>query len=331
MQRLLVPDVGIVAWMPYAMLAARRVLAAGRIDCLITTSPPASSHLVGLSLGRRRPAWVADFRDAWVHHPSHPPFETAAQRALDRWLESRVVRTADRTIAATAPIAEDLRARFGVGARHVSNGWDPERLGVTESSDDTSSGQVTLVHTGRLSGSDGRDPWPLLKGLRDIFARRPELRDRIRVVLAGVLYTHEDELIRRAGLEDVIETPGHVPPAEALALQRQADALVLLGSADVSVTTGKLYEYLGADRPILALAAYDTAAARIVQETRTGLVVPPRDAAAIASALTAVADRRLPFEPRRERVEHYFYPRPAIETAAEIEEAIAARSRKPHA
>ena len=327
LQRVLVPDVSIAAWMPVALLAARRILAGGRTDCVITTSPPASAHLVGLALGRHRPAWVADFRDAWTHQPSHPPFETVAQRALDGWLESHVVRRGDRIVAATAPIAEDQMSRFGVDARHVSNGWDPERLVVVEPGDTRKSGPVMFVHTGRLSGSDGRDPRPLLDGICSMFARRPELRNRVRIVLAGALWAHEEDLIRRSGLADLIEAPGHLPPAAALALQRQADALVLLGSADMSAATGKLYEYLGADRPILALAG-DNAAARIVRETRTGLVVPPNDRPAIVNALVAVAERRLPYEPRRDLVEEYIYPLPAIRLAAVIDEAIALRSRR---
>jgi glycosyltransferase involved in cell wall biosynthesis len=321
--RVLVPDVTVAAWIPSALLAARRVLRAGRIDCLITTSPPASAHLVGLALGRARPAWVADFRDGWTFEPDRPPFRTSAQRAVDAWLEARVVRGADRVIAATAPIAEDLARRFGVRARHVTNGWDPDRVSATASRDEGERpDRVTLVHTGRLTGPAGRDPRPLFEGLRVMLAHRPDLRDRVRLVLAGGMYADDYELIRATGIADVVDARGHVAPDEATALQRQADALVLVTSPGGSETTGKLFEYLGADRPILALAG-DNGAARIVRETRAGVVVAPDDTSALAEALLAAAERRLPYEPRREVVERYFFPAPATLVAAEIESAIA--------
>jgi glycosyltransferase involved in cell wall biosynthesis len=322
--RLFVPDVTVAAWMPSALRAARRILAARRIDCVITTSPPESVHLVGLALGRSRPAWVADFREGWTFECGRHPFGTVAQRALNDWLESQVVRRADRVMAATAPIAEDLASRFGVDARHVTNGWDPERLSIVERGRDRRSDRVTLVHTGRLSGPLGRDPRPLFDGLHSMFESRPDLRKRVRIVLAGSLYAHEDELIRRSGLADVIQTPGHLQPDEALALQRQADALVLLTSRDASEATGKLFEYLGAGRPILALAG-NNAAAKIVRETRAGVVVSPTDQAALVDALVAVAEGRLSYEPRDDLIERYFFPAPAILVAGEIEKAIARR------
>jgi glycosyltransferase involved in cell wall biosynthesis len=322
--RLLVPDVAVAAWLPSALRAARRVLEARPIDCMITTSPPESAHLVGLALGRSRPAWIADFRDGWTFERARAPFRTPAQRALDRWLESSVVRHADRVIAATAPIADDFASRYRVDARHVTSGWDPERIPAAHSNDDRGSDRVILVHTGRLSGPDGRDPRPLLAGLQATFASRPDLRERVRLVLAGGLYAHERELIQGSGLVDVIDTPGHLPPDEALTLQREADALVLLTSAHGSETTGKLFEYLGAGRPILALAG-DNGAATIVRRTGAGVVLSPMDQGALVEALVAVAEGRLSYEPRRDLVERYFFPAPAIALAAEIEQAITGR------
>ena len=93
---------------------------------MITTSAYESTHLVGLALGRGRPAWIADFRDGWTFHPWKPRFPTAVQRRLDRWLEQRVVTTADRVVVVERPVGEDFRTRLGVDAAYVPNGWDPE-------------------------------------------------------------------------------------------------------------------------------------------------------------------------------------------------------------
>jgi glycosyltransferase involved in cell wall biosynthesis len=71
--------------------------------------------------------------------------------------------------------------------------------------------------------------------------------------------------------------------------QRDSEALLLLlpdvGDRNKDVPSAKLYEYLAAGRPILALVPEDGTAASIVRETRMGIVAPPDDAAAIEAAL----------------------------------------------
>src|SRR4051794_10218192 len=104
----LVPEMNVATWLPQAALAVRRLLANGAYDCVITSSPPESSHLIGLLLGSERPAWLADFRDGWTFEPYRPPFPTDLQRRLDLSLERRVVRSAEIAVGATQPIAEDL-------------------------------------------------------------------------------------------------------------------------------------------------------------------------------------------------------------------------------
>jgi glycosyltransferase involved in cell wall biosynthesis len=108
----------------------------------------------------------------------------------------------------------------------------------------------------------------------------------------------------------------------AAALQRDADALLLLTSVGhASQATGKLFEYLTAGRPIIALARGNEAA-RIVSETSTGLTVAPNDPEAIADALLAAADGRLAAAYDPHGLDQYVYPAPAEAFAAEIERVL---------
>ena len=154
--KVLVPDAQVLSWMPAALSCIRRLAASGEIDCLVTSSPPESTHLIGLLLGRHRPPWIAELRDGWLFEPLRKPFPTAPQRALDASLERRVFTTADVVVGATLPIAEDVQSRFDAPARWVSNGWDPEDPAANAS---TAPAPVTgegirLVHTGTLVGRD---------------------------------------------------------------------------------------------------------------------------------------------------------------------------------
>ncbi len=316
----LVPDAQVLTWLPGAVLAVRRLVARKKIDCLVTSGPPDSTHLIGLLLRPHRVAWVADFRDGWRYEPLREPFPTGLQRGLDSWLERRVARMADVTVGATRPIADDLERRLRARAAYVPSGWDPDAASEPSTlARDHVAGVVTLAYTGTFSGVRGSDPEPLLRALAKVNAdgSLPPLR----LVLAGRLTAEERNLIDRSGVADAVEHLGIVDRAGALALQRSADALVLITSRDVSVATGKIFEYLGAGRPIVALAQ-NNEAARIIGETNTGVCVPPDDVDAIIAALRRVVsgDLERAYTPRN--LERYTYPGPADTMASVIEEAV---------
>jgi glycosyltransferase involved in cell wall biosynthesis len=316
--RVLVPDGYVLSWMPAAVLAARRVLEDRPIDCLITSGPPNSAHVAALLLGRSRPPWITDFRDGWLFEPLGEPWPTSGQRALDRFLERSVGRHAQAAIGATGPIADDLASRLGLEARWIPNAWDPQAE-ISAPPDISEPGVRTVVHTGTLSGPRGRDPRPFFEALR---AANTTDGQRIRLVLAGRLTADDQRLLGEANAGDSIQHLGLLDRASAFGLQRAADALLLMTGTDRSEATGKLYEYLAAGRPIIALAQ-DNEAARIVQMTGTGRTVAPNDPSAIAAALRDAAEGRLPYEPRG--LERFTYPGPAEAVAALVEEVLSFR------
>lgn len=313
--RTLVPDPHVVGWAPFALAAARRELRGGDVDCLVTSGPPESTHLVGLALRRRVPAWIADFRDGWSFEPLRDPFPAAPQRRLDLALEQRVAANADVAIGATAPIAADLRERLGAEALHVPNGWDPdlEEAVAAATPPPLEEGVVNLVHTGTMSGGWGRDPRPLLRALEQVGGR-------LRLVLAGRLDTDEERLIAAPGLRGLVRHVGSLGRFEAVALQRRADALVLVTSPNAGEATGKLFEYLRSGRPVIALADGNEAA-RIIRETGAGVALAPGDGEGIADALRAAERGELPYDPRG--LDAYAYPGPADAVAGAIERVLA--------
>jgi glycosyltransferase involved in cell wall biosynthesis len=321
--RLLVPDPFVVSWMPFAAAAARRVLEERTIDCLITSSPPDSIHLAALRLGRRRPPWIAELRDGWTFEPLRPPFPTAPQRRLDARLERAVAERADGLVAATGPIGEDLERRFGRPVTTVRNGWDPalESEISTAEAPALEPDRVNLVYTGSLGGIRGHDDRGLLAALREIVVEDAELAGRIRVVIAGPLTDRERADLGGPDLAPVVRILGELPRPQALRLQREADALLLITSSERSIATGKLYEYLASGRPILALAG-ENEAARIVEETGTGTVVAPDDVAGTRRTLAEVATGELQNSYEPHDLDAYVYPAPAEALSALIERVL---------
>jgi glycosyltransferase involved in cell wall biosynthesis len=322
--RTIVPDPFLFSWAAWAIPAARHLVKRGRIDCMITTSPPDSNHLVGLGLGRSRPAWLADFRDGWIFEPLHEPFPTSLQRRFDERLEKRVVGTADRVIAATQPLVEDLQLRYGADGCLVPNAWDEElETEVAQANPPRlDHDRVNLLFTGRLAGVRGQDDRGLFDALLQIAEHEPDVAARLRLVLAGQVSPDRAAILERPELRGLVRMVGALPRPAAVALQRQADALLLVTSHHRSIATGKLSEYLQANRPILALAG-DNEAARIVRQTGTGEVVSPDDVAAIMQGLRRVAARSLTYAPRQ--IDEYTASSAALTLIEEVEKAIATR------
>ena len=321
--RVIVPDVALVTWLPYLLASGRRLLREERFDCVITTSGPESVHLAGAALRRRGPAWIADLRDGWGFETLHN-WPTGLQRSLDARLERRAMLGADAVSAVTEPIAADIRERFGVDAWTVTNGFDPDETPAgDETGDVLAEGRHTLFHSGRMASSQ-RSPGPLLDAMGLLREREPETAERLELLLAGPVTAEERAMAERDG---AVRLLGNLARERVLALQRQADSLLLLTAGNRrGEATGKLYEYLAAERPILVLGDR-TEAARIVRETGAGLVAPLDDPEAIADALVALCNGEPlpPAQPEASR-EQYTYPAIAARMAELVEVACERRA-----
>jgi glycosyltransferase involved in cell wall biosynthesis len=325
LSKLIVPEPLALAWAPFARRRARRLHRRAPFDCVITTSPPESAHSAGAVLQRRGAAWVADVRDAWTFEPLRPPFPTGIQGRLDERMERRVLGAADVVVCVSEPAAADLRARGIADPLLIRNGADTELLkaadpaSVAELLDPT---RVSLVYTGRF-GSAGRDPAALVEGFLKLAAEHPDEAGRLELVVAGPLTEDERRLFATDVAPARISVVGSLERDRALALQRAADCLLLVAHPVRSqLANFKLYEYLGAGPPILALAA-GTEAGAIAREVGAE-PVPAGDAAAIAEALARVARRELPSPDPEARAEHS-YPAVAERMAAAVELAIERR------
>jgi glycosyltransferase involved in cell wall biosynthesis len=328
-----VPDIYAVSWAPFAIGAMRHLVHDRGFDALISTSPKDSTHLIGLARPGSLP-WIADFRDGWVFESVRPPLPTRIQRAIDRRLESWVVRRADGVVAFSDVLADDFERRLGRHSHCIPSGFDPELVGGDAASkpllDDTDPGRVRLVYTGTLTGDEGaptdRSPAPLFEALEYLVCEEAELARRLQVVIIGRRTGRDDAILARFDHLGLIRHLGYVPRDQALAIQRAADVLVGVSSRTPSSVPLKLFEYLGAGRPILLLG-YEGAATRIIDETRAGAIVSPDDRRAIVEQLRRIATGQFEREFAPRDVERYAYPGPAERMAELIEEVIAARAR----
>lgn len=326
LEDVVVPDLALVGWVPFALPTALRVAREERPDVVWTTGPPPSTNLIGLALQRRLGLpWIADIRDGWRFERNHADFPLAVQRALDAWLDRTLTAAADRVTAVTAPIARDAHDRLG--ARHattISNGFDLEELQAlagTPPEGLLSPDRHSLLYTGRL-GYASRSPTSLLEGLRTLKATDPEAARHVEVLFAGPLRDDERAQIEAPELSGMTRVLGSLDRETTMRLQRATDTLLLITTGNPSETGQKLFEYLAADRPVFVVGDR-TEAARIVTDAGAGSAAPMEDPQAIARALGDLVHGRV--QTAGDGVAARFhYDALAAELEDEIEAAISA-------
>jgi glycosyltransferase involved in cell wall biosynthesis len=323
-RRLLVPDEN-VSWNLTAIPAAIRIARSERIDAVITTSPPASVHLVGAAVKRATGArWLADLRDSLVAHP-HRRSESVAVRAkekVDEAVARLVARQADAISCVSEAIAEETRVLRPRGlVKTIANGCDFDDVAGLEY---RPASRFRITHTGSFFGR--RDPRPFLQALADsgldVVAR-----------FVGDFRSADREWAERLGLGDRLELIPYAPRARALELQRDSEALLLLipeaGGRGKGVLSGKVFEYLAAERPILAAVPPDGAAAELIRESGAGVVAPPDDVGALRAALEGLharfLDGGLPAVQLAPELRHRLSRQARVEETAEL---LRAMSRK---
>ena len=279
-RRLLVPDAS-VTWNLTAIPAAIRIVRREGIDAVMTTSPPGSIHFVGAAVKQATGArWLADLRDPLVANQQRraDTAATRARQAANEQLARLVARRADAISCVSDAIAEEVRGLDPRGiVRTIANGCDFDDFAGLEY---RPAPRFRITHAGSFFGK--RDPRPFLQALHDsgvdALAR-----------FVGDFRGSDREWAESLGLGDRLELIPYAPRLESLRLQRDSEALLLLiPNADgrgKGVLSGKVFEYLAAGRPILAVVPPDGAAAELIRETDAGVVVAPDDVEGIRGAL----------------------------------------------
>ncbi|MEZ4734443.1 MAG: glycosyltransferase [Caldilineaceae bacterium] len=285
-----------LGWYPFAVRLGKQILCEQPIDLIFATAPPYTNLLVGKALKQAsgKPL-VLDYRDEWTTMRYRDFPTTPVTQAINRRLERNTITSADAVVTAIAPFADNLRTAGLLTETtplvNLMNGFDPAHY--RRSTAPTPNPRFTIVYTGTFYG-ERQTPAYFLQGLHDLLARRPALRTRIDVRFIGTIFERHAQRIEELGLADVVHCCGVVPHGQAVAAQMNADLLLLVvgkGAGSGVVLTGKVFEYLGAGRPILALAPLDGPAAALIRESQTGTVVDAEDVPTISRTLEQLYDQ----------------------------------------
>jgi glycosyltransferase involved in cell wall biosynthesis len=274
------PDANIY-WVPFGLITGLRAIRRERIDAILSSSPPASAHILAWLLSKLSgKPMVVDFRDLWTQNESYelsdrPPLV----RKLDRSLERRVLRRAAAIVNATEPFAEMTRANnpsvTAETVHAITNGLDPDDF-VNIVYPTTKNSKFTILHLGSLYGH--RNPAFFFEAVTELLRRRPETGESLEIQFVGNVPGF-DKVVVGTPLEKVTNFVGHVPQDKALNKLWEADLLLLI--LGFSKSTGatipaKLFEYIATGRPMLSFVP-EGEAARLITKYQAGIAVTSPD------------------------------------------------------
>ncbi len=310
-----IPDAR-VGWLLSARKAVRELHEKYSFDAVYSSSPPYTCSLIGRYAGRKlKLPWVAGFRDPWTGFISTPK-RWFLPAAIDRRMEYSVFSKADAVECAWEGIIKDALGKYptlGAGKfRHVPNGFDSADFPEIERK---RNGKFTLTYSGSLYGR--RNPSSLFSAVELLIKRGEVNPAEIILRFVGRFGAEVEEMFRNASFSQSIETISYVPHKKSIEYLMTSDCLLLIvdeSKESQEIVPGKVYEYLGVNRPVMAIAPPQSAIAGLMEETSSGLV-------AHQSETEKIADIFLNYYNDWKNGTHSFNPDTAIVKSYERREA----------
>ena len=256
-------------WNKYALKKAVELIQKFEIDTVVTTSPPHSTQLIGLELKKRFDIrWIADLRDPWTDIYYYNQFKhTALARKIDRNYERQVVEKADLLISVSEDVkrifSEKSSQRIAAKTVVIPNGFDSDDFQIKTT---TAELKKIITYTGTIS--EAYDVDHLLVALQQLGA---DWNEKLLIRFVGKVPSTIASRFKETGFE--VELVGYVDHSKSIEYLFRSDLLLLVipkVANNRGILTGKFFEYLASQKPVLAIGPPDGDLAHIIAETECG-------------------------------------------------------------
>ncbi|MBU3699557.1 MAG: glycosyltransferase family 4 protein [Candidatus Kapabacteria bacterium] len=287
-----IPDAR-VAWMLTAVTKAVDLVREHEISAIYSSSPPYTCALIARSVKRRTGLpWVAGFRDPWTQFLTTPD-RWFLPAMIDRSLERSAFEEADAVECAWTGIIDDARRKYphlpAEKFHHVPNGYDASDFPNVSYAPNR---KFTITYTGSMYGR--RTPREFLRAL-DLLKQRGVIRpEDVHLRFVGRFGAEVHAMLDASSFGASIERISYVTHQESVGFLMRSEASLLIvddAKESAEIVPGKVYEYLGVGRPVIAIAPRDSAIERLLRETDAGRSASQEDIEGVASIIEAYFTR----------------------------------------
>jgi glycosyltransferase involved in cell wall biosynthesis len=280
-----------IGWCPFALKAGRQALLTNRYEVVMVTSGPFSSALAARKVAKAgKIPFIIDYRDHWTLNNTTDQPKGVLFRVL-QLLESNILRSADLILTATSHMKQDLADRFGQSLEEkilpYYNGWDEADFAGRQRQRQPD-GKIVISYIGTLYGD--RPLSFFLKALHQVTSEKPELNVELRMI--GNFYPETHQQAEQSGIAEKVVFIKQQTHSDAIQMMLDSDILLLVIGDEKNkwILTGKLFEYLRCQRPILALASSDSEAAQILNSCNQNAICSIDDTTSIKACLLHLFD-----------------------------------------
>lgn len=265
-----------VFWVKKSVRFLKKVVEEQKIDVVISTGPPHSMHLIAKQLNEQTNVkWLADFRDPWSNLYYNEDFNhSSIAKKIHQNLEKKILQQAD----VVTTVSNSLKLEFEKTSNNVkviTNGFDTEVLDKKELKLDK---KFSISYIGLLPKQSHSDLF--FKVLRTLIDTNKNFAKDLQVNFIGDIANEVKLAVEKYNLQNYVTFTGYVSHKKAIEYQQKSQVLLLLipnVKHNRGILTGKLFEYLTTNRPILAIAPKEGDLEKILENTNTGIVVDYED------------------------------------------------------
>lgn len=264
-----IPDAR-VFWVKPSIRFLEKYLKENNVDVVVTSGPPHSLHLIGLSLKKKNPKlkWIADFRDPWTEISYYKHLKlTKSSDKKHRQLEKEVFKKADITLATSYTDAENFREN-GAKAICITNGFDSGEITRPEN---RKTKKFTLSYIGVLEQL--RNPVNLWKALDDLVKKDADFAENFILKFAGRVDDKILSSIGNSALKNHALDLGYLSHDKAIGEMQDSDLLLITNFPNESskgIIPGKIFEYLATGKQIISFGPDQADVSKILKETNAG-------------------------------------------------------------
>ncbi len=293
-------------WLPYGIEEGKKLLKTGGVEAMISSSPPVTAHLIASDLKKFSSLpWIADLRDPWSQNHIH--YYDPVRRLRARSLETRTLSSADALVTVSEPLVKKLHLIHRV--KHIvpiPNGFDPEEYIPTKLTN-----KFTITYTGRIHPRYYNVDL-FLQALHNLIKANRIDPHETEVRFLGLNLFWLEQEIKKYKLDGVVHIQKQADRKAALQMQRESQVLLIFSWSDPKergIYTGKLFEYLGARRPILSVGGHgEDVIEELLKATKNGSFA--QDLATLEGLLAALYDQYkkngfVPLDRDEEKVAQY--------------------------
>ena len=285
---LLIPDPRIF-WINSTVRRLKKIIQEQKPKVIITTGPPHSVHLIGYQLKKHTNVqWIADLRDPWSELDlldNFYPSKLAIKR--QKRIEKKVLSFADKIITVSFSWAKNLEDSLNRKVEVITNGYDYSDIKTNRKN---KKNKFIICHAGIINSFRNQNVF--WESLNELCNEKVLFKEQLQINLIGSYNTElESHINTYDNLKSKLHFSGYVPHSKLKYNFGEAKCLLLFQNRSKNVTghiPGKLFEYLAAQKPVVAIACPKSDLSKILKNCRAGYVCDFDDKAEMKRALLEI-------------------------------------------